>query len=66
MIDERRNWNEQYLLRAFMEFNSHFEVIWAAHYMSTRHVEAVRMTFPRYPDLGGGGSFWLRRVSQPR
>jgi Methyltransferase domain len=66
VIDERRNWNEQYLLRAFMEFNSHFEVIWAAHYMSTRHVEAVRMTFPRYPDLGGGGSFWLRRVSQPR
>jgi Methyltransferase domain len=62
VIDEGRNWNEQYLLRAFLEFNPGFEVIWAAHYMGTRHPEAVRMTFPRYPELGGGGSFWIRRT----
>jgi Methyltransferase domain len=62
VLDEGRNWNEQYLLRAFMEFNPRFEVIWAAHYMGTRHPEAVRATFPHYPELGGGGSFWIRRT----
>lgn len=62
VIDEGRNWNEQYLLRAFLEFNPRFEVIWAAHYMGTRHTEAVRRTFPRYPELGGGASFWIRRT----
>jgi hypothetical protein len=66
VIDEGRNWNEQYLLRAFLEFNPCFEVIWAAHYMGTRHPEAVRMTFPRYPELGGGGSFWIRRTDDLR
>lgn len=61
VLDQNRNWNEQYLLRAFLQFNSDWQVIWAAHYMGTRHRAAVQETFPRYPDLGGGGSFWIRR-----
>jgi hypothetical protein len=62
VIDQGRNWNEQYLLRAFLQFNNEWEVMWAAHFMGTRHREAVRDTFPRYPELGGGGSLWLRRI----
>lgn len=61
VIDQGRNWNEQYLLRAFLQFNAAWEVLWAAHFMGTRHTAAVRATFPRYPQLGGGGSLWLRR-----
>lgn len=62
VIEQGRNWNEQYLFRAFMQFNSDWEVLWAAHFMGTRHTEAVREVFPRYPELGGGGSFWIKRV----
>ena len=62
VIDDGRNWNEQYLLRAFLQFNRDFEVLWAAHFMGTRHTAAVQETFPNYPKLGGGGSFWIRKV----
>jgi predicted O-methyltransferase YrrM len=62
VIDQGRNWNEQYLVRAFLQFNTAWEVLWAAHFMGSRHTAAVRATFPRYPQLGGGGSLWLRRA----
>lgn len=62
VIDQGRNWNEQYLLRAFLQYNSDWEVMWAAHFMGTRYPAAVQATFPRYPQLGGGGSLWLRRM----
>lgn len=62
VIEEGRNWNEQYLLRAFLQFNSKWKVIWAASYMGTRHLHAVQATFPDYPKLGGGGSLWMQCV----
>jgi SAM-dependent methyltransferase len=61
-LHQNRNWNEQYVLHAFLQFNSQWEVLWAAHLMGTRHREAVSKVFPRYPSLGGGGSFWFRRL----
>jgi hypothetical protein len=64
VIDQGRNWNEQYLLRAFLQFNRSWEVMWASHFMGTRHTAATQATFPRYPELGGGGSLWLRRLSE--
>ncbi len=60
MIDQGRNWNEQYLLRAFLQGNKQWEIVWAAHFMGTRYQQQVRETFPNYPALGGGGSFWIR------
>jgi hypothetical protein len=62
VIDQGRNWNEQYLVRAFLQFNTEWEVLWASHFMGTRHTTQVQSTFPRYPSLGGGGSIWLKRV----
>jgi hypothetical protein len=59
VLDHGRNWNEQYLLRAFMQYNRSFKVMWAANFMGTRHLPAVQATFPRYPAFGGGGSFWI-------
>lgn len=61
MIHEGRHWNEQYLVRAFLQFNSDFEVIWASHFMATRHRDLIAETFPRFPEFGAGGSLWLRR-----
>ncbi len=62
VIDQGRNWNEQYMLRAFLQYNSAWKVIWAAHFMGTRYTSEVQETFPRYPKLGGGGSLWIKRV----
>jgi hypothetical protein len=61
MIDEGRNWNEQYVTQAFLMFNNEWEVVWAANFMATRHTEEVSRVFPCFPKLGGGGSLWIRR-----
>ena len=63
VIDEGRNWNEQYLVRAFLQYNHAFEVVWASYYMCTRHASETAAVFPRFPKYGGGGSLWLRRRS---
>jgi predicted O-methyltransferase YrrM len=62
VIEEGRNWNEQYLVRAFLQFNDAFQIVWASYYMSTRHPEQTAACFPRASTLGGGGSLWLRRM----
>jgi hypothetical protein len=51
---------EQYLLQAFLTFNSEFEVLLANYYLSEYHHEQFRAVFP---DLSRwiGGSFWMRR-----
>ena len=66
VLEEGRYWNEQYLVRAFLEFNSSFEIVWSAHYMGKHHGTAVTGAFTRYPRLGGGGSLWLRRLNRVR
>lgn len=63
VMEERRFWNEQYLLQAFLAFNSAFQVVWGGAYMSLRNPDALRSAFPRH-DLRNTspGSFWIRRV----
>lgn len=63
MVEQNRNWNEQYLLRAFLQFNSDWSVLWAAHLMGTRFESRVQEVFPQYPKLGGGGSLWMQRTA---
>jgi hypothetical protein len=63
VFDEGRNWNEQYVLHAFLMFNPEWHVLWAAHFMQTRHADAVEAVFPRFQSLGPGGSFWMRRAA---
>lgn len=61
-LDQNRNWNEQYVLHAFLQFNSEWRILWAAHLMNTRHTAEVQKVFTRFPKLGGGGSLWMQRV----
>jgi SAM-dependent methyltransferase/predicted O-methyltransferase YrrM len=63
VIDEQRFWTEQYLLQAFLAFNSAFEVLWAGSYMRIHHSEALRRAFRSYdPGTVWPGSFWMRRA----
>lgn len=61
-LEQNRNWNEQYILHAFLQFNYEWRILWAAHLMKTRHMAEVQKVFPRFPQLGGGGSLWMQRV----
>ena len=60
VMDELRFWTEQYLLQAFLSFNSEFEVLMANGYLAHRYVEDLKATFVNSP-WWGGGSFWIRR-----
>ena len=60
VLDEFRFWTEQYLLQAFLTFNSEFEVLLASYYLSHYHKEHLRAAFPDLPRWIGG-SFWMRR-----
>jgi Methyltransferase domain len=60
VVDELRFWNEQYLLQAFLQFNSEFEVLMANSYLNHYRQDDLKAAFP---DLTRweGGSFWMRR-----
>jgi Methyltransferase domain len=60
LVDGLRFWNEQYLLHAFLAFNSAFRVLLADSYLEARHPHVLRSTFPTSP-WWGGGSFWFQR-----
>jgi Methyltransferase domain len=60
VMEEFRFWTEQYLLQAFLTFNSEFEVLMANSYLGHYHKEDLETTFPNSP-WWGGGSFWMRR-----
>jgi methyltransferase family protein len=68
--DRLRFWTEQYLLQAFLTFNSEFEVLMANHYLVHRYLEDLKAAFPNLESLKAalpgsvkwdGGSFWMRR-----
>jgi hypothetical protein len=60
VTDEFRFWSEQYLLQAFLTFNSTFEVLMANNYLSHYYEDAAKTAFPSLASWGGG-SFWMRR-----
>jgi len=56
-------WTEQYLLQAFLAFNSAFEILWGSQYMSRKYSDELSSVFPSYHKDGsqGPGSLWIRR-----
>jgi Methyltransferase domain len=60
VLNECRFWAEQYLLQAFLAFNSDFEVLLCNSYLAHSYLEEFKATFSHSP-WWGGGSFWMRR-----
>jgi hypothetical protein len=57
-------WTEQYLLQAFLAFNSVFEVLIAGSFLHLSHSEKLKAAFASYnPATVWPGSFWMRRKS---
>jgi predicted O-methyltransferase YrrM len=56
-----RAWNEQYLLRAFLQYNEHFEVRLFGSYMVARHADWFHRNMPLCL-VNPGGAFWMQRA----
>ena len=62
---ERRFWNEQYLLEAFLSFNKEFEIICSLNHLMHLGSPQFKRAFPILAERGPDpfvGSFWFRRV----
>jgi len=65
-FDNQLYWNEQYLLQAFLMFNSRFRVIWPGNYMMLRHPAKMLAVFPEIADMRAvypssePTAFWMR------
>lgn len=61
VLGEGRAWNEAYLLRAFLQFNPSFEIVFWGSFLATFHRERLAGELPIW-SRNPGGSIWLRRV----
>jgi hypothetical protein len=60
---EKRFWNEQYVVQAFLAFNAGYEVVWASRWMRARHAELVAGSLPSTASVATDPtSLWLRRT----
>ena len=60
-LREGRGWNEQYMLRAFLQFNTQFRIkLFTGHMLST-HPDFFHQHMPNC-FRNGGGNFWMERV----
>jgi predicted O-methyltransferase YrrM len=70
-LRQGRAWNEAYLLRAFLQYNDAFEILYFNSYMADKHAELVERVMPlvmRVPTAGntvGNSSIWLRKTTGP-
>lgn len=57
-----RFYTEQYLLQAFLSFNSAFEILWMGNYMHLKHPGKLEKAFSSYDrSKVWPGSFWMRK-----
>ncbi len=63
VVDNLRFWNEQYILQAFLAFNSAFEVLWAGCHMHMQYPDSLEAAFTSYQrQQSSPGSFWMRKT----
>ena len=61
--DSRFFWNEQYLLQAFLAFNSEFNVLLPTHYLDEKYPEAISTNIKSCSNHQySSTSFWLKKV----
>lgn len=64
LVSNRRFWTEQYLLQAFLVFNSEFEIISAVNWLANNHQDELSKVCPVYSrEKRGHGSFWIQKVA---
>lgn len=61
-VTEGRAWNEAYILRAFLQYNSHFQIVYFNDFMAERHRERIAARMQLMLEETGG-SIWLRKTA---
>jgi predicted O-methyltransferase YrrM len=63
-VAEGWGWNEIYLIKAFLAFNSGYRVIFGVQWMLQNHMELIDQAFPRFREHRdrGGAALWIRRT----
>jgi hypothetical protein len=63
VVNRRWNWNEQYLLYAFLRMNESYEIWMPNSYIVRRHAAKVSAALPFLDVLANpGASFWMRKT----
>jgi hypothetical protein len=60
-ISEGRNWNELYVMRSFLQYNSSFEVVLFDELLGTLFPDLISEHYPLMA-RNKGGSIWLRKL----
>ena len=57
-----RAWNENYILKAFLQFNVSFKVLFFNSYIATHHGDAAQRHLPLFMK-NPGGSLWIEKIA---
>ncbi len=57
-----RAWNENYILKAFLQFNDKFKIFFLNSYLAIHHREVVENKLPLF-SKDPGGSLWIKKIS---
>lgn len=60
-IRETRAWNEDYMVRAFLQNNPNYEIVLFNHFLGIHHRPALERLLPLATE-STGGSLWLKKV----
>lgn len=60
-LREKRAWNEQYILRAFLEYNQVFKIVFFNNFLAQKFPENFYSIFPMARKCPGGG-IWLKKI----
>lgn len=63
VLSEYRTWNEQYMLRAFLEYNACFRIILFTNFLETMYRNEIESRFPLI-FKATGASLWIKKVSE--
>lgn len=61
-IREGRAWNEDYFIRAFLQFNHTFKIVFFNSYLAIHHMDVFQEYLPLFL-RNTGGSLWIQKTS---
>jgi hypothetical protein len=68
-LEQGRAWNEAYLVRAFLQFNNSYEIMFFNSYMERIHPDLLRECLPAMLEVPasrmtpGNSSLWIRKIA---
>lgn len=63
-VEEKRSWNEIFLLRSFMAFNNSFSIVFFNDYIQRKHIDFLQEKMPLFLKRKAGvcGGIWIEKT----